>query len=203
MSTSYAEKLAAAQSGRGDLALLLKPKLLQMPLPMQRYDDPFLPFGKAIIDATRPLVCAYIFDLAAYLALGGAGVVALERTIAYAGGEAVKVLHAPFASAEYVEAVGGAALNVDAVTLIDEEFLHAYIQQPERGAYIIRRGENPVIVPYPANAGVYWQDARLFSLVNEAGQHVKIRLADESVLYAGRGDDFAERVRAALEGIRA
>jgi hypothetical protein len=61
---SFYDKLRAAQSQReSDLALLLAPKLAKMPLPIARYDDPFLPFGKAIIDATRDLVCAYVFDL--------------------------------------------------------------------------------------------------------------------------------------------
>ena len=104
---SFSVRLRAAQAARdSDLALMLSPRLAQMPLPMQRYDDPFLPFGKAIIDATRDLVCAYVFDLAAYLALGAAGAVALERTIAYAGTDdaTVTILHAPFVGAAYVDA---------------------------------------------------------------------------------------------------
>jgi UDP:flavonoid glycosyltransferase YjiC (YdhE family) len=203
MSASYAERLAAIQgANRSDLALLLKPRLLQMPLPMQRFDDPFLPFMKAIIGATRELVCAYVFDLATFMATGAAGMVALERSIAYAGGDVMKILHVPFASDDYVTAVSESAFNVDAVTIVDEQFLRAYTADSTRAAYMIRRGENPVIVPYPPNAGVYWQDVNLFTLIDADGRNLRLRLADESVLYAGRGDDFAERVRAALEGMR-
>ena len=73
MPGSFADRLAAAQrTNRSTLALVMAPRLLQIPLPMQRFDDPFLPFGKAIIAATRDVVCAYIFDLAAYLAVGAA-----------------------------------------------------------------------------------------------------------------------------------
>lgn len=56
-------KLAKLQQDRTtNLALILSPLLARMPLPMQRYDEPFLPFGKAIIDATH--------DLARYLVTG-------------------------------------------------------------------------------------------------------------------------------------
>lgn len=199
---SYAARLKAAQAGHSDLLLLLKPRLQQIPLPMQRFDDPFLPFGRAIIDAARPVVCGYVFDLAAYMTLGAAGMVALERTIAYVGESHIKILHAPFASGDYAEAVGAGGFNVDAVTLVDEEYAAAYMTDPQRGVYVIRRGDTPVLVPFPPQMGIYWQDAALLSLIDESGYPVKCRLAGESVLYAGRGDDFTERVRAALEELR-
>lgn len=198
----FAEKLAAARDTSGDIALLLKPRLLQIPLPMQRFDDPFLPFGKAIISATRDLVCAYVFDLAAYLALGGAGAVALERTLAYVGAETIKILHGPFATPDFAAAASDNAFAVDAVTLVDEAHLPAYTEQPSRGAYVLRAGTQPVIVPFPANTGVYWHEIGLFSLIDGAGRNLQIRLAGEHVLYAGRGDDFTERVRAALLEVR-
>jgi hypothetical protein len=200
---TFGEKLAAAQeSSRSRLALLLAPRLLQMPLPIQKYDDPFLPFGKAIIAATRDVVCAYVFDLAAYMALGAAGMVALERTIAYVGAETAKILHAPFASADYTTAASDAAFAVDAVTVTDEQYLEAYTSNPAMGAFVVRRGEHPVIIPLPGSAGVYWQDVSLFTMLSEDGYNLQMRLAGEKTLYAGRGDDFAERVRAALEAMR-
>jgi hypothetical protein len=66
------------------LSLTLAPLITKMPLPMLYSDDPFLPFSKAVIDATRVHVSVYCFDLARYLALGAAGAIALERAIAYA-----------------------------------------------------------------------------------------------------------------------
>src|SRR4051812_25649910 len=99
----------------------MSPRLTKMPLPMQRYDDPFLPFGKAIIAATQDLVCAYVFDLAAYLAIGAAGAVALERTIAFVGENNLTVLHAWFADSGYISAAE--AFGVDAVTLADGDYI--------------------------------------------------------------------------------
>jgi hypothetical protein len=205
MPVSFADRLGAVQrANRSTIALVLSPRLLQIPLPMQRFDDPFLPFGKAVIAATREIVCAYVFDLAAYLAIGAAGAVALERTIAYAGanGDNVTILHGPFASPNYAEAVGDNAFNVDAVTLVDEQYLAAYTASEQRGAFVIRRGESPVIIPLPGNAGVYWQDAGIFTMLSPEGHTLQMQAAGEKVLYAGRGDDFAERVRAALEAMR-
>jgi hypothetical protein len=205
MPVSFADRLAAAQrANHSSLALLMAPRLLQIPLPMQRFDDPFLPFGKAIIAATHDVVCAYVFDLAAYLALGAAGAVALERTIAYAraDGSTLCILHGPFASEAYVEAVSDNAFDVDAVTVTDEQYLEAYTRSSAQGAFVVRPGEAPVIVPLPGSAGVYWQDANLMTLLTSADHALRVTVAGERVLYAGRGDDFAQRVRAALEEMR-
>src|SRR5258708_21188810 len=109
---------AAQRVSQSTLAISLAPKLNQLPLEIQRYDDPFLPFGKAVIDATADLACAYVFHLGAYLALGGAGAVALERTIAYVPAGAIKILHGPFATAEYVSAAFGDGFGPDSVTLV-------------------------------------------------------------------------------------
>ena len=72
-----------------------------MPYPMQRYDDPFLPYGRAVIDATSDIACAYVFDLAAYLSIGASGAIALERTIAYVPSPSLTILHGMFTRAEY------------------------------------------------------------------------------------------------------
>jgi hypothetical protein len=145
---------------------------------MQRYDDPFLPFGKRIIDATHDLICGYIFDLAAYLALGAAGLVALERTIAYAGEEVVTILHGPFASSDYAEAAGATALNVDAVTITNIADAEIYLQSGV-GVFITEGG------------------------IGENGRltlgDVTLNLLDQYIFYAGRGDDFADAVRTAVK----
>src|SRR5215470_3431767 len=95
---------AARERSNSRLAIGLAPTLEKLPLSIHRYDDPFLPYGKSIIDATHDLVCGYVFHLAAYLALGAAGAVALERTIAYVPAPLVKILHGPFASPDYARA---------------------------------------------------------------------------------------------------
>ncbi|NWF71336.1 MAG: hypothetical protein HXY40_19825 [Chloroflexi bacterium] len=200
MQTNFAENLSRAQQVKqSDVALLLTPRLTMMPMPMARYDDPFLPFGKTIIDATKDLVCAYVFDLAAYLAIGAAGAVALERTVAYVGEGTIKILHGPFASADYAAAASDNAFNVDAVTVTDIQYMPAYLQQANMGAFVLVRGQS---AKYDVMGNVYWPDEGAFTVVVADQPPRRIRLAGEDVLYAGRGEDFTERVRGALKAIR-
>lgn len=164
--------------------LWMRPHLLSMPSPIQSYDDPFLPFGKAVINVTRNLVAGYLFDLAAYLALGAAGMVALERTIAYAGDDVVRILHGPFASADYVEAVGENTLNVDAVTISEAQAANAYTQ-----------ASIGVFAPFSLGlTGSY-----SFSEYKLRFEDVDLDLFGDDVLYAGHGEDFADVLRATLE----
>lgn len=140
-----------------------------MPLPIQRYDDPFLPFGKAIIGATRDLLCGYMFDLAAYLALGAAGAVALERSIAYVGGEVAKILHGPFASPDYAEMAG--AFNVDAVTLTEPVYAETYLQADIGVFTLDGAGE----------AGTYSTENSTLTL-----DDIVLRLLGDDIVYARR-----------------
>jgi hypothetical protein len=186
----FAEKLAEIQKARQtDLALCLSPSVSRMPLPMQRYDDPFLPFSRAIIPATRDLVCAYVFDTAAYLTLGAAGAVALERTIALVTGEALAVLHGPFSGPDYAEVA--AAFGADGITLVEERSLAAYAKL---GAFVVRDG----IPKVEAGINVYWQKAGIFTL----SDGLRIRMASADVLYISHDEDFAEQTRMVLEVMR-
>ncbi len=199
MAISFVEKFAAIQKARqSDLILYLSPRLPRLPLPIQRYDDPFLPFGKAIIRATQDIVCGYMFNLAAYLTLGAAGIIALERTLPYVDSNSIRILHGPFAGTDYAAAAFEGNFDLDAVTLVSDSDLPTYTSQPRRGAFVMKRG-TPI---NNGDYGIYWENAGLFTLPNETGQRVKMRLAGETVLYTGRGDDFAEQARAALEKMR-
>src|SRR5699024_7491278 len=93
---TFTEKLEQVQQGRGKLALYISPRLDRMPPEFQRHDDPFLPYMRSIYAATANLICVYIFDFAAYLAIGAAGVIALERSIALAEETHITVLDARF-----------------------------------------------------------------------------------------------------------
>src|SRR5579859_1021511 len=137
------ELLAAAQQrNNSTLAIGLAPALNRLPEESQRWDEPFLPFGKAVIDTTHDLVCAYVFHLGAYLALGAAGAVALERTMAYVPSGIVKILHGPFASDDYVTAAFEEGFGADAVTLAiglagwPTVSLLPYIHSVQHGAFI-------------------------------------------------------------------
>lgn len=179
---------AAARAELSDIVLWLAPQLQQMPLPMQRFDEPFLPFSKAIISATRDHVWGYAFDLAAYFALGAAGIVALERAIAFAraGHDVFCALHGPFASGAFAAAVSDSALAVDAVTISTEEAAAAFFKV----------GVMPLMVgAMVGTAGGRWSaENDAVELVNG----VRLRVLGHAVLYAGRGDSFAEDCRDAI-----
>jgi len=198
----FADRVLTIQNQkRSSLALWLAPRLQKLPLPMQRYDDPFLPYGKAIIEATHDLVCAYVFDLAAYLALGAAGAVALERSIAFVGEDAVTILHGPFASTDYVELTYETAFNVDAVTLVKGTAVEPYTARPTRGAFVMRYDEPQNLWFDQGEAGVYWAGAGLFDWYADSQRVWRLRLTD-GALNESLGDDFAEKVRAACEKAR-
>ena len=80
----YLDKLLAAQEANCSwLCIGLDPQPEFMPVEAVKWDEPVLPFNRRIIEATADLVCAYKPNLGFYLQWGAAGVIALERTIAY------------------------------------------------------------------------------------------------------------------------
>src|SRR5215831_914788 len=157
------ELLAAAQQrNNSTLAIGLAPALNKLPYESQQWDDPFLPFGKAVIDTTSDLVCAYVFHLGAYLALGAAGAVALERTMAYVPSGIVKILHGPFASDEYVQAAFEDGFGANAVTLAipfggPGISVNPYLHKLERGAFVQRPRMNEdvpqLVIPHHGHSG--------------------------------------------------
>lgn len=191
MQAEFYEKLKQrTQAKNTDLALVIAPRLMKMPLPMMYVDDPFLPFSKAIIDATKDLVCVYLFDFAAFLALGAAGAVALERAMAYARDEAVTILDGRFAAWGYAEAA--LAFGADAITMVDTIWIEKYFNVPDLGVLIAR---------YDDQNSKYTHVYRLDQQTIMLGD-VHLRAASEDILYRSRGEDFAEQVRAALEQMR-
>lgn len=199
----FITRLADIQAAKeSDKALLLQPALNRLPLPIQRFDEPLLPFGKAVIDATNDLVCAYVFDLAAYLTMGAAGAIALERTIDYAGGDAITILHGPFATPGYAKLMEEESFGVDAVTLVDTQLMGAFSHRPDRSAFVVRKGEAQ-FDDAPGRSGIYWEEAERFTILGQDGRVLKMKLVGNDVLYAGRGDDFAAQIRAALEAYHA
>jgi hypothetical protein len=178
----FRDRLLSAQDrSHSRLAIGLAPSLKRLPLAMQRYDDPLLPFGKAVIDATHDVVCAYVFHLAAYLALGASGAVALERTMAYVPSPVGKILHGPFASAEYVQAAD--AFGADGVTLahsVDAATVAVYTQTSGSGAFVETQSdlENQPLsgtlceMGNPGQVGIY---------TFVAPGHNTLKLRDESV----------------------
>ncbi len=148
---TFLDKLAEAQRrNRSWLCLGLDPVLAKMPLPLHKEDDPLLPFNKAMIDATADLVCAYKPNLAFYLAEGAAGVIALERTIAYIPDHIPIILDGKFgdigATAEMIARGAFEVWGVDAVTVnpyVGEDGVAPFLQRPDKAAFVLARTSNP------------------------------------------------------------
>ncbi|GAB4519131.1 MAG: hypothetical protein OHK0046_27680 [Anaerolineae bacterium] len=187
MQTQFLHKLST-QSSR--VMLLLRPQMLRMPLPMKRHDDPFFPFGKAIIDATRDLVGGYMFDLAAYMRWGAAGAIALERTISYTLGEPLTVLHGPFTGAGYAEITDENAFGVDALTVTALDA--AYLARPDRSVLVMG-------AELPAAAGVGCYDEAQGIILIQHDPVIRLAVLGDEIIYASAGDDYATKAREVLE----
>lgn len=183
---------------RPNRVLRIAPVVTRLPLPMRRYDDPFLPFGKAIIKATRDLVAGYVFDLAAYLSIGAAGAIALERTLSYLQGHPLTVLHGPFTGAGFASISDENAFECTALTVTHETDTAAYLSRPDRGVFLIRANgceDMPEDLP---GLGCYAPDYGVMSLALTDNRKVRLSVLGDDWVYATSGDDFAEALRAAL-----
>lgn len=183
-----------AQERKAPVILRLNPTFEKLPLPIQRFDDPFFPFSKAIIQATEDLVCGYMFDLAAYLAMGGAGGIALERSIRYVGRDHITILHGPFANADYGAATDVTGFGVDALTVTQIEWIQPYLEQPPFAAFAMAEENTPM----PDAGGLCSLESRWIRWRGgDTMTHATI--TDDTVLYAGRLENFADDVRRAVE----
>ena len=117
-------------------AIWIAPTLGHMPLPIQRYDEPFFPFSKAIIQATQPYAGIYIFDFAHYLATGASGIVALERAIAYVRDTSICILNGPFSGESYTKLADDISLAIDGLTVTLSSDLDFYITNPPYSAFL-------------------------------------------------------------------
>lgn len=161
-----------------------------LPLPAQRYDEPLLPLGREIIKATKHIVCGYCFNLAAYLAWGAAGMIALERTVALVDYPLLRILHGPFASADYALAAFESPFGFDAVTLANRMPLDAYSTYSDRGAFVLSEDLPETVTD---DAGIYLQQLGVLALGNvDRGTWMQLTLID--ALLGGRGDDFASHL---------
>jgi len=132
---TFVEKLTNAQAGRSSFALYIAPKVDKLPPAFQRHDDPFLPYMRSVYAATENLVCAYMFNFASYLALGAAGTIALERSIALTAQTHITVLDARFATGDFASVWDEAAFGCDGVTITIEAPPLAYETRPDRQAF--------------------------------------------------------------------
>ncbi len=149
---SYLEKLKAAQD-RNDswLCVGLDPDPTRLRVDALKWDEPILPFNKAIIDQTIDIVCAFKPNLGFYLQWGAAGVIALERTIAYIPDWMPVILDCKTGDIGHTQAAWGKGLydewGVDAVTVnpyVGEEAIKPMIgERADKAVYILARTSNP------------------------------------------------------------
>ncbi|MEJ2749327.1 MAG: orotidine-5'-phosphate decarboxylase, partial [Anaerolineae bacterium] len=145
-------KLKAAQDrNQSWLCVGLDPDPTRLRVDVLKWDEPILPFNKAIIDATADLVCAYKPNLGFYLQWGAAGVIALERTIAYIPDDIPIILDCKAGDIGHTQAAWAAGLfdewDVDAITINPyvgaEAVLPMIGERPDKAVYILARTSNP------------------------------------------------------------
>ena len=151
--TTYLEKLASAQQKNNSwLCVGLDPDPEKLPLNhISRYDEPLLPFNKAIIDATVDLVCAYKPNLGFYFQWGAAGIIALERTIAYIPDHIHVILDCKTGDIGHTQSAWAAGTmdywGVDAITVNpwvgSDAILPPLKDRPDKAVYALGRTSNP------------------------------------------------------------
>ncbi|GAB1420179.1 hypothetical protein MASR2M15_02620 [Anaerolineales bacterium] len=182
----------SSQTKKTNLILQIAPKVDKLPVEIQRYDDPFLPYSKALIDCSIDLVCAYYLDFAAFMALGAAGAIALERTCAYVEGSVPNILHASLGSIDYSDMLSENTLAVDAVTVKDLQIAQHYITHPPYGA-ILSEG-----VSAQPEIGWLSPDHRLS--FNDPS--ISYSLLRSDFMYQNLGLDYQQRLRDHLEALK-
>lgn len=199
MSVPFSEQLRLIQQRKNSRAgLWLSPRLDRLPVPIQRFDEPLFPFGKAVIGATQDLVCAYVLDMAAYLTFGGVGAVALERTIDYAGSESLVILNGGFTLPELAILTDENSYGVDAVTVADRRYLEPFTRRVDRGVFIMQDADTLIDpMTLPTNAGVFDLEQR--RLVMGMDPATTIQLLPETVLNAGKLENFKDVIRDAVQ----
>jgi orotidine-5'-phosphate decarboxylase len=147
---TFIDKLSRAQrENRSFLCIGLDIVIANSPAPISLYDEPMLPFARAIIDATKDLVCAYKPNLAFYLAEGAAGIVALERIVRLIPPEIPIILDGKFGDVGHTaEAYARGAFEqfqADGVTLspyIGGDSVRPFLKYGDKAAFVLARTSN-------------------------------------------------------------
>ena len=171
----------------------MNPKFELLPLPITRFDDPFLPFSKEIISATGDIVAGYLFDFASYLVMGGAGVVALERAIAYVPDNCVTILHAPFTGTGYSPMADATGFNLDAITVATHNDLQHYTENIPYMAFLADDAS------IPDRGGIYHKGELVFKQDDVV---TRLSLTTDDILYTSKLDNFAQKVREGIQTLQ-
>lgn len=147
----FQTKLVKAQQANNSwLCVGLDPVMDRLPELVQRSDYPLLRFGRAILDSTADLVCAYKPNLAFWLAEGPAGLKALQELIDEIPDHLPVILDGKFNdvghTAEVYARVAFETLSVDAVTVnpyLGLDTLRPFLDTEERAVFLLVRTSNP------------------------------------------------------------
>lgn len=196
MTQTFIQKLEQViQTNHTHVMLRIHPILMQMPAPVKAYDDPFLPFAKLIITATRDVVCGYVFDFPAYLAIGAAGIVALERTIAYVDSRLITVIDGQFSGADYVHLTDEGTFNADAVILADDKHLSAYLTRADKTAFVTN---NHLPTPdNPPSGGIFWRGVHELTIAG-TNRLIRLKMVGDELIYADGTAHFADTLHKEL-----
>lgn len=196
----FIEKLETAQSQtQSDVGLFLAPHIEKIPLPVQRHDEPFLPLGKAVIQATTDITCAYIFDMAAYLTLGAVGIIALERTIDYVSRDRITILHGQFTGTDYQNLWDENAFGVDAITLAPTQPTEDFINRKDRAVFTCSDQNSELAIT--DNIGLFSLTDNRMS-IGQRKRKYSIQLPDRNLLTSKLRADFTDQIRKSIETLK-
>ncbi len=148
---SFLTKLAAAQTrNQSWLCVGLDSDAAKIPASLRARADGVVAFNRAIIDATRDLVCAYKPNLAFYLMRGAAGLADLAQTVAAIPADIPIVLDAKFgdieSSARGYAQFAFAQIGADAVTVnpyLGADALAPFLTDADRAIFLLAHTSNP------------------------------------------------------------
>ncbi|MFT5196786.1 MAG: orotidine-5'-phosphate decarboxylase [Candidatus Promineifilaceae bacterium] len=149
----YLEKLKNAQEKNNSWVCIgLDPQLEKLPIQAtHQWDEPLLPFSKAIIDATADIACAYKPNMGFYLQWGAAGIIALERTIQYIPKGIPIIVDCKAGDIGHTQMAWAKGIfdtwNADAFTMnpyVGRDAIEPIVKQwPDKGVYVLGRTSNP------------------------------------------------------------
>ncbi len=149
----YLEKLRKAQEKNNSwLCVGLDPDPEKLPIQAtHQWDEPVLPFCKAIIDATADIACAFKPNLGFFLQWGAAGMIALERAIQYVPKDIPVLVDCKAGDIGHTQGAWAKGLfdawEADAFVVNPyvgrDAVMSVIADRPTKGIYVLARTSNP------------------------------------------------------------
>ena len=176
---SFIEKLdAAVKKNNSLLCIGLDIDLKRIPASLLNKGDPIFDFNKAIIDATKDLVCAYKPNIAFYEMYGIYGMQALMKTIEYATDDIPIILDAKRGDVGHTAAAYAKSAfeiyKADAVTLnpyMGFDSIEPFLSYKEKGLFVLCLTSNPSAKDFQTGGAdpLYLQVAKKVKIWNNWG----------------------------------